>query len=279
MNSKVGSNTLITCSSLYVNYGNYQALKDISFTVEAGDYISIVGVNGGGKSTLLKTLLGLMKAANGEITFNNPPSAPKIKIGYLSQGHTFKSIIPVTAREVIASGSIKEKKESKARVKERIKEASILLKINNELDKSFFSLSGGQRQRILLARALVALQAPITEESANPPSSPPPRSILILDEPATGLDPSISEEFYSLIDTLNKKHKITVLIVSHDIERAMHYSTKILELNKSLLFYGEATKYADTTFYTNLRQVAVCSTHINSSCPSSCPASHLNIKE
>lgn len=171
-----------------------------------------------GKSTLLKCILGLNKGFTGEIT-------RKEKIGYLPQKSDIQSNFPASITEVVLSGTISNnpksifyKKEDKEKAEKIMKELG-LWEIRK---KCFADLSGGQQQRVLIARALCATQ-----------------KIIVLDEPTNGLDPTISVQIYDLLKQLKEKHKITILMVSHDIERALKYADKVIEIRDSeMVFEG-----------------------------------------
>ena len=194
-------------------------LKHIHLTVESGTFTCIVGENGSGKSTFLKCILGLNKGYSGEIVKEE-------HIGYLPQKSEIQTNFPATIEEVVLSGTIsshlksvfytKEDKENAKKVMER-------LGIYDIRKKCFADLSGGQQQRVLIARALCAT-----------------KQLIILDEPTNGLDPSIAKQIYELLDDLKKNDGITVLMVSHDIERALKYADRVIEIiNGEVVFEGK----------------------------------------
>ena len=184
-------------------------LKDVNFSVKKGKFTCVVGENGSGKSTLLKCILGLNKGYTGEII------KPE-KVGYLPQKSKIQSNFPASIEEVVLSGTIGNniksifyKKEDRENAKKIMQDLELY-----EIRKTCFAdLSGGQQQRVLIARALCA-----TSE------------IIILDEPTNGLDPSISIQIYELLNTLKKNDNTTVLMVSHDVERALNYADEVIEL-------------------------------------------------
>ena len=217
----------IECKDVSVKYESQEVLKDISFSIEAGDYLCIVGENGSGKSTLVKTILGLENAKTGEVIFGD--NLNKNEIGYLPQQTQAQKDFPASVYEVVLSGrlnsrgmnpfySYKDKKLANEMIKS--------LGIENIKKKSFRELSGGQQQRVLLARALCAT-----------------KKIIILDEPITGLDPTVTREMYNLIKEINKKG-ITIIMVSHDINFAINNASKILHLKKNIKFFGNTEDYA-----------------------------------
>ncbi len=221
---------LLRCEKLCVSYEGRIALRDVSFSVEEGDYICVLGENGAGKSTLIKTLLGLKKAEEGEIHFLNAFSQKYV--GYLPQQQTVKKDFPASVWEVALSGnenSLGLRFFFDASHKKRTEENLRKLEIWELKDKSFRELSGGQQQRVLLCRALCAT-----------------KKLLILDEPASGLDPVATAELYEIIQELNEKDRISVVMVSHDTECAKKYAKKILHLDERQLFFGPTAEYMKT---------------------------------
>ena len=206
-------------------YGNLIALRDLSFSIEEGDYLCIVGENGSGKSTLIKGLLGLQQPREGEIVLNGITHR---EIGYLPQQSMTQKDFPASVKEVVLSGCLSDKGwNSFYSANDRKKAAAALDKmgIADLAGRSFRALSGGQCQRVLMARALCA---------AN--------RMLLLDEPAAALDPQASAELYSLIGDLNKKEKMTIIMVSHDLDAASK-ADKILHMANGCAFFGSTEQY------------------------------------
>ena len=217
---------LIKVSKVSFNYPTKKdTLKNVSFKIEEGTFTCIVGENGSGKSTLLKCILGLNKGYTGAIEKEE-------RIGYLPQKTEIQSNFPASIEEVVLSGTISNNIRSIFYKKDdKEKAASIMkqLKIYDIRKKSFADLSGGQQQRVLIARAMCATQ-----------------KIIILDEPTNGLDPSIATQIYKMLDELKKKNKLTILIVSHDIDRALKYADKVIEIqNGKVVFNGDTTDYVN----------------------------------
>lgn len=184
-------------------------LKHINFAVKENTFTCIVGENGSGKSTLLKCILGLNSGYSGEIVKEN-------QIGYLPQKSEIQANFPATIEEVVLSGTIANharnifySKEDKKLAKEIMEK----LGIYDIRKKCFADLSGGQQQRVLIARSLCAT-----------------KKIIVLDEPTNGLDPSISMQIYEMLDTLKQRDGLTILMVSHDIDRAIKYADCVIEL-------------------------------------------------
>lgn len=218
---------LLKCENLSFSYENTGVIKGLSFSVNRGDYLCIVGENGSGKSTLVKGLLGLKSPAEGKI--EKTKALGSGSIGYLPQQTPAQKDFPASVYEVVLSGRLSSRgirpfysREDKRIAMENIKR----LGVEDLLRRSYRDLSGGQQQRVLLARALCACN-----------------TLLLLDEPVTGLDPIVTEEMYRIINELNKKEGITVIMVSHDINSAVKYASHILHLNFDKSFFGTAEDY------------------------------------
>lgn len=206
---------IFECKDVTLGYENKVVAKNLNFKIDQGDYLCVVGENGTGKSTLIKTLLGLIKPLNGEVIANVQGKNHK-GVGYLPQQTQAQKDFPASVWEVVLSGVLNNdhrcpfyNKKDKAEAEKNMEKLNIL-----DLKKRCYrELSGGQQQRVLLARALCATD-----------------SVLILDEPVTGLDPAASMELYETIKDLNKKENVTIIMVSHDIKNALNYATHILHL-------------------------------------------------
>ena len=210
-----------------LNYKTY--IEDISFSIKRGDYVAIIGPNGGGKSTLIKLILGLIAPTSGKVklfgkdrmNFKN-----NSKIGYVPQGVTKNdSSFPITVYEVIKLGfAHKSSLFSSINQKDREYIEFIMDKVDvTDLKSRLISqLSGGQRQRVMIARALI--------------SKP---DILILDEPNTGVDTNSQKIFYDFLKELNQKDNITILFITHDLEVIVDDVTNVLCINRSLLSYKD----------------------------------------
>lgn len=229
--------TVLEIKSLHVKYGNEAVLQDVDFTVEHGDYIGVVGPNGSGKTTMMKALLGLVPAAEGSINFPDP-ALQRENIGYVQQKQGGNDTnFPATVREIVSTGLIVHKRGIKyltSKDKDRVDEILASLHIGNLQDKKVGHLSGGQYQRMLLARALV-----------NRPG------MLILDEPASALDPRIRDDLFIILSELNKKDGITILFVSHDIGSIGKYTNKMLYLDRKVVFYGDYDQFCQSKSMTD----------------------------
>lgn len=219
--------TLITCKDLTFSYEGTDVVSDVSFMVEQGDYLCIVGENGSGKSTLMKGLLGLKQQKSGCIHFGD--GLTRKEIGYLPQQTPIQKDFPAGVLEVVLSGCLNQRGFIPFYRKEQKEKALASLEalhITDLKDRCYRELSGGQQQRVLLARALCAAGR-----------------ILLLDEPVTGLDPIVTEEFYDLIHHINHEMGMTVIMVSHDLHFALRNANKILHLSSDSVFFGETEKY------------------------------------
>jgi zinc transport system ATP-binding protein len=219
--------SLIACRDVSFAYEGNVAVCDINFEVQNGDYLCIIGENGSGKSTLIKGILGLKASHSGSITISGDLK-PK-EIGYLPQQTAAQKDFPASTYEVVLSGRMGSRgilPFYSKRDKQNASENIALLGIEHLRGRCYRELSGGQQQRVLLARALCAAE-----------------KILLLDEPAAGLDPIVTQELYRLIEKINQETGITVIMVSHDIPSAVKYADHILHLRKRQLFFGTTADY------------------------------------
>lgn len=221
----------ITCEDLTLRYESLVVQEHLSFTVEQGDYLCIVGENGSGKSTLMKCLLGLKPVDSGTLTFGD--GLQRNEIGYLPQQSSIQRSFPASVREVVLSGCLNGHKlhpfYTKAD-KARAAEQMACLNITQLADRCYRELSGGQQQRVLLARALCAT-----------------KKLLLLDEPLTGLDPLVATELYSILQHIHDEHGITVIMVTHDVECAVRHAKTILHIGRDESFFGSCAEYAQST--------------------------------
>ncbi len=223
--------SLIECNNLVMNYENKVAVDDVTFSINKGDYLCIVGENGSGKTTLMKGILGLKKYNGGSITYN----IKKNEIGYLPQQTVIQKDFPANVYEVVLSGCLNQSKFNPfftSKQKSIAKNNMELLGISNLARKSYRDLSGGQQQRVLLARALCA-----TGE------------LLILDEPVTALDPIATADMYNVIQSLNREKNITIVMISHDIDSAIVYGNKIIHMGNKMEFFGTTDDYIKSSCY------------------------------
>ena len=216
----------IICQNLAIGYDGKAILKDINFSINEGDYLCIIGENGSGKSTLMRTLLHLQQPVSGTILFGD--GLQSNEIGYLPQQTAVQKDFPASVREIILSGCQnrcglrpfynRAEKRQAAEMMEK-------LQITHLSNRCYRELSGGQQQRVLLARALCAT-----------------KKILLLDEPVSGLDSKVTEEMYQIIETLNRKDKIAIVMITHNINDSVKYASHIMHIGKNV-FYGTKQEY------------------------------------
>lgn len=222
----------LRCENISVGYEDGIVVSDVSFELNRGDYVCIVGENGAGKSSLLKGILGLAKIQGGKLVYGDGMS--RADVGYLPQQKDYQKNFPATVKEVVMSGFLNKmglrpyyNRAEKAKAMEILSDFGMA----DYVRASFGSLSGGQKQRVLLARAMCATD-----------------KLLLLDEPTTGLDPVATEELYELLKRLNREKKTTILMVSHDLNKAVSDAGLILHVNKrsGCGYFGPADKYLDS---------------------------------
>ena len=218
---------LITCENLSFAYSGDTVLSGVNFSVNAGDYLCIVGENGSGKSTLMRGLLGLKEPASGSISFGD--GLKQSEIGYLPQQTDMQRDFPASVFEVVLSGRLNSlgrrffsSKADKAEAERNLERMGML----DFKKRCYQELSGGQQQRVLLARALCATS-----------------KLLLLDEPVAGLDPVAMGEMYNLLKLINLCDGVTVVMVSHDVSAALRYATHILQLGHKQLYFGSVHDY------------------------------------
>ena len=219
---------LITLKDVTIAFEGVSAVEGASFSVERGDYLVMIGENGSGKSTLIRAMLGLVHPERGSVSYGD--GLRKNQIGYLPQQTAAQRDFPASVEEVVLSGCANRIGKFhffyQKRHIEMAREKMALLDILPLRQKSYRTLSGGQQQRTLLARALCATD-----------------SILLLDEPVTGLDPATTDELYALIRRLNRECGVAIVMVSHDLRGAMQDANKVLVVDRGVSFYGTADEY------------------------------------
>lgn len=216
---------LLTVKDLTLGYDSREIVSDLHFSVNAGDYLCIIGENGSGKTTLMRTLLHLQSPMAGQILAGD--GLKLNEIGYLPQQTIVQKDFPASVSEIVLSGCQGRcglrpfySKEEKKLAKENM----VRMGVSDLAGRCYRDLSGGQQQRVLLARALCAT-----------------RKVLLLDEPVSGLDPKVTADMYELISKLNREG-ITIIMISHDISAAMRYATHILHIGDSV-FFGTRDEY------------------------------------
>jgi zinc transport system ATP-binding protein len=218
-------NSIVQIQNVWFAYNGKTVLQDVSLNIQRGDFIAMIGPNGGGKTTLLKLMLGLLKPDQGSIkVLGSPTEKASHHIGYVPQDvHTNRSF-PITAIDVVLMGKLRPDKRwtlSSAQDRREALEALERMEIADYANSKIDALSGGQRQRVFIARALVV----------EP-------KILLLDEPTASIDPRGQAEFYRLLETLNKD--ITILVVSHDLVAISTHVKSVACVNRRLHYHNQA---------------------------------------
>jgi len=227
---------IVSVENLSVKYNSTDVFSGVTLTINAGDYMALAGPNGSGKSTLIKAMLGLIEPAAGSVKiFGVSPSVftDWQRVGYIPQRLiSFNPYFPATVKEVVSMGLLSGKKFPKrlsSKDNEAIDRALSLMDIAALGDKKIGELSGGQQQRVIIARALI-----------NEPE------LLILDEPTTAVDPETREEFFTVIDALNKNKNTTVILITHDTGSAGRYASKLLYFDRRVVFYGTFKDFCES---------------------------------
>ena len=221
----LGSGVLLACENLEVRYGSHLAVQGVSFALNKGDYLCVVGENGSGKSTLMKAVLGLLPLSQGKVDYCG---IERNAVGYLPQQTPAQRDFPASVQEVVLSGCLNRRgllpfysKAEKLRAAQKIEQ----LELFSFRKKPYSELSGGQQQRVLLARALCATER-----------------LILLDEPTSGLDPEATASFYAILRRLNAQG-VAIMMITHDISGLQENAKKVLHLATQPLFYGSFADY------------------------------------
>lgn len=205
----------ISVQGLNVTLGDHHVLQNLSFKVTVGEIVSVIGPNGSGKTTLVKALLGLIPYDGTVSLFGQSPHEARIRIGYVPQEINFDRTVPMTVRELLLLFA--------DRKTERAAGHNSLTRVKAEhlIDRRLGQLSGGEFQRVLMALAL----------QHRP-------ELLVLDEPASGVDVEGETIIYEMLTELKEREKLTVLLVSHDLSVVYRYATSVLCINHALICHG-----------------------------------------
>jgi zinc transport system ATP-binding protein len=216
---------VVDIQNVSYRYNGGYAIQGISFLAEEGDLVGIIGPNGSGKTTLFNCMLGILDGYQGTIKIFDQDirknKTPLKQLGYVPQKHAIESGFPATVEEIVSLGITNGKP-----TKERIKSALETVDMVRESHKRIGELSGGQQQRVLIAKALV-----------NDPK------LLILDEPAAGIDVETQNRFYALMTRLNKENKITIIMSSHDLDAVNKLANRVACINRSMFFHGDTHEF------------------------------------
>ena len=218
----------VEINNLSVKFGEQLVLKDINFSIGETDFVAIIGPNGGGKSTLLKIILGILTPYNGDVkVFGKSPKKSRNLMGYLPQNIEFDHDFPINVFDTVLTGRYHglfnryTKKDDEA-VLQALKD----VEMDEFKDRQISRLSGGQMQRVFIARAIVR----------EP-------KLLIMDEPMASIDPEMQHAFYKLMSRL--KNKMAIVLVSHDVGAVSTHVDKIACLNQELFYHGPVENAAD----------------------------------
>jgi zinc transport system ATP-binding protein len=230
-NSKTFSGPLVEINHITAGYDEEIVLKDINLAVQPQDFVGLIGPNGGGKTTLLKVILGLLKPRKGSVrVMGLSPEQGRRYIGYVPQFTVFDSDFPIRVRDVVRMGRLSQNRLFKpytaaddAVVAERLE----WVELGDMAGRSLKELSGGQRQRVYIARAL-----------ASEPE------LLLLDEPTISVDAEARAHIFDLLHEINLRG-VTILLISHDLNVISRYVKSIGCLNRTLYYHGEKQITAD----------------------------------
>ena len=236
------SQTIVQLKNVSFSYTDTPVLSDVSLAIHAGDYLGVVGPNGGGKTTLIKIILGLVQPQQGTVTiWGKAPNklTNRSKIAYVAQKATqFDRNFPVTAREVVAMGRLPHHSLLHLNTQEDEKEIALALQqvgMTEQADSLIGSLSGGQQQRIFIARALA--------QKAE---------LLFLDEPTAGVDAAAQDDFYALLRHLNQDLGLTLIIVTHEQDVVRKEVTEVACVNQHLNYHGSNSEFLQSKAFDKL---------------------------
>lgn len=207
--------TLIKLTDVGMRWDNKVVLSDVNLSINKGDFIAITGPNGGGKTTLLRIILRLLRPTSGKVEYLTAPGDEPVSIGYLPQKNMIDSHFPITVSQVISYGLINEKGLSKAEVAERIEGMIDMVGLADRRDYTIGQLSGGQLQRALLGRALI--------------SRP---DVLLLDEPLSYIDKRFENRIYEIIESIAET--TTLVLVSHEMSRIAAMANRHLIVDRGV---------------------------------------------
>ena len=199
--SRASGDPIVRLSNVWVWLGDALALSDVTLDVERGSFVGLMGPNGGGKTTLIKTIVGLIKPDRGEVTVSSPAGKP---IGYVPQEEYMDPEFPVTAYDVVEMGlygSLGLPPRTSSKHRARVHEALDMVGMEDHATRGIGALSGGEKQRVSIARAIVGKP-----------------SLLLLDEPTTGVDADARDDFFRTLRDLRESLSLTIILASHDIE-------------------------------------------------------------
>lgn len=219
----------VSLSQLSFSYGAVPILKDVSLTIRDGEFIGVVGPNGGGKSTLVRVIAGLLTPQKGQVrVFGRSPRQARALVGYVPQYPGFSRDFPITVEQAVLMGRLQRFWGGFSRAdRDAVHQALRETEISHLAQRPIGKLSGGELQRVLIARVL----------ATNP-------RLLLLDEPTSNIDMRVENEIFDLLKVLNQR--MTVVVVSHDIAFISSYVTRVACLNQTLVCHDTEALTADT---------------------------------
>jgi len=239
------ANSPLVVENLSVNRSKRVVLDDVSLTIKRGEFVGLVGPNGGGKTTFLLTILGILKPIQGSVELfgsRNPSSNIFRKIGWVSQdASNIPKNIKITVRELVELGTLNSSNMFwiyNSEQRERVARAIELTGLKSVEDRNIFNLSGGQRQRAVIARALASNA-----------------EFILLDEPLVGLDRESRNSLLNFLDRLCHESQKTILMVSHDIAAIQQSSHRMVFLEESIKYDGESGCFPSLSELANLRGI------------------------
>lgn len=228
--------TLVSVKNLSVSYGTVEAINDINLEIEKGDFLCVIGPNGGGKTTFLNTVLGILKPDSGEILINGKTvKNSDAKISYVPQISSIDRNFPIGVIDTVLMGNLRKglhpfKKFSESE-KQKAKKILSAVGLKGYSKRQISELSGGEFQRLLIARAIF--------------SEP---EMLILDEPTANVDIAFEGSIFSLLHSLNQKG-LTIIAVTHNLKAAAENSTKLAFINQTLKYFGKPVSVSQLTSF------------------------------
>lgn len=235
------SDIIIELDRVCFSYGSQEVIKDISLEINKGNYVGIIGPNGGGKSTLIKLMLGILKPTDGSVKlFGTDIKEFKNweKIGYVPQKTYIEMNLPVTVEELVSMGRYGKRglfhfptKEDKEKTLQALGHVDMLDYKNRQVT----DLSGGQQQRVFIARAL-----------ASEPE------VIFLDEPTVGVDIKTQKQFYTLLRKLNKELNLTLIFATHELDVVAHEATELVYINRTMEYYGDPNEFLKGAYFHEL---------------------------
>jgi len=226
----VPDDAVIEIQDLSFSYPQTPVLENVTLSITRGDFVCVIGPNGGGKTTLLRLILGLLTPSRGRVrVFGRPPTEARRRIGYMPQHAQLDPQFPVRAIDVVLMGRLAPRRFGPFGRAEKARALAALAEVGSTdyARRPFAALSGGQRQRVLIARAL----------ACEP-------ELLLLDEPTANLDPLVQDEMHELLHELNRR--LTIVLVSHDVGFVTRHAKSVVCVNREVLVHAASAITGDS---------------------------------